>query len=112
MKRIFKTRDQIDLRFVLNEKYNLVLSIFERISFIASISSQVRADLRLENRSLKDLDILVQKGLFMLRLSDVGGVDKVVRPSKKAYVALGNIPKEVPTNFEQLSTLNVDATCL
>ena len=48
----------------------------------------------------------------MLRLAEVGGMDKVVRPPKKGYAALGNIPKEVPTNFEQLSTLNGDATCL
>ena len=45
-------------------------------------------------------------------LADVGRVDKVVRPPKKVYVPLGNVPKEVPTNFERVSILNVDATCL
>ena len=47
----------------------------------------------------------------MLRLADVGGVDKIVRHPQ----ILGNVPKEVPTNFEQVSTLNAnngDATCL
>ena len=48
----------------------------------------------------------------MLRLAEVAGMDKVARPPKKAYVALGNVPKEVPTNSEQVSTLNGDATCL
>ena len=48
----------------------------------------------------------------MLRLAEVGGMDKVVRPPQKAYVALGNVPKEVPPNSEQVSTLNGDATCL
>ena len=48
----------------------------------------------------------------MLRLAEVGGMDKLATPPNKAYEALGNVPKEVPTNSEQVCTLNGDATCL
>ena len=48
----------------------------------------------------------------MLRLAEVGRVEKFVKPPQKGYVSLGNVPKEVPTNFEQVSTLPIDATCL